>query len=83
MSRESAPLILTLTPTLTSTKKARKPRKKRKKDKGAQIIEKPLDESKPLFITIIGAAVYRSLTLKKTLKLFLSLSIRLTKCLIL
>jgi hypothetical protein len=58
MLRESALLILTLTP----IKKAKKPRKKRKKGKGARIIEKPLNESKPLFITMISAAVYRSLT---------------------
>jgi hypothetical protein len=62
MSRESAPL----TPTLTSTKKARKPKKKRKKSKG-QIME-PLDESKP--IAMIGAAAYRSLTQKKDVKTF-------------
>jgi hypothetical protein len=73
MSRESAPLTLTL----TSTKKARKPKKKRKKSK-EQIME-PLDESKPISIAIIGAAVYRSLTQKKTLKLFLLLSVRLIK----
>jgi hypothetical protein len=66
MSRESVPL----TPTLTSTKKVRKPKKKRKKGKGARIIEKPLDESKPLSIAMIGAAVYRSLIQKKDVKTF-------------
>jgi hypothetical protein len=73
MSRESAPptstLILTLTPTLTSTKKARKPKEKRKKSKG-RIIKESLDESKPIFIAIIGAAVYRSLIRKKDVKTF-------------
>jgi hypothetical protein len=64
MSRESAPL----TPTLTSTKKARKPKKKRKKSKG-QIME-PLDESKPISIAMIGAAAYRSLIQKKDVKTF-------------
>jgi hypothetical protein len=66
MLRESAPLILTLTP----IKKIKKPRKKRKKSKGARIIKKPLDESKPLFIVMISAAVYRSLTQKKDVKPF-------------
>jgi hypothetical protein len=58
--KESVPLTLTLT--LISTKKARKPKKKRKKSKGARTIEKSLDESKLIFIAMIGAAVYRSLT---------------------
>jgi hypothetical protein len=62
MLRESA--TSTLTPTLTSIKKARKPRKKRKKSKG-RIIEKSLDESKLISIIMISAAVYRSLTQKK------------------
>jgi hypothetical protein len=69
--KESAPPTLTLTPTptLTSTKKARKPKKKRKKSKG-RIIEESLDESKLIFIVIIGAAVYRSLIQKKDVKTF-------------
>jgi hypothetical protein len=62
MSRESAP------PTPTPTKKVKKLRKKRKKGKG-QIME-PLDESKPLFIAMIDAAAYRSLTQKKDVKTF-------------
>jgi hypothetical protein len=66
MSRESASLILTLTP----IKKAKKPKKKGKKNKGARTIEEPLDESKPLSIAMIGAAAYRSLTQKKDVKTF-------------
>jgi hypothetical protein len=53
---------------LTSTKKAKKPRKKRKKSK-KQII-KSLDELKPIFIAMIGAAAYRFLTRKKDVKIF-------------
>jgi hypothetical protein len=53
----------------TPTRKAKKPRKKRKKSKG-RIIKKSLDESKPIFIAIISAAVYRSLTQKKDVKTF-------------
>jgi hypothetical protein len=66
MSRESVSLTLTLTP----IKKVKKPRKKGKKSKGARTIEEPLDESKPLFIAMIGAAAYRSLTQKKDVKTF-------------
>jgi hypothetical protein len=53
MSRELALLILTL----TLTKKARKPKKKRKKGK-ERIIKESLDELKPIFIIMIGAAIY-------------------------
>jgi hypothetical protein len=66
MLRESAPPTLTPTP----IKKTKKPRKKGKKGKGARTIEKPLDESKPLSIAMIGAAAYRSLTQKKDVKTF-------------
>jgi hypothetical protein len=57
-------------PTLTPTRKVRKLKKKKKKNKGARTIEKPLDESKPLFIAMIDTAVYRSLTQKKDVKPF-------------
>jgi hypothetical protein len=66
MSRESISLILILTP----IKKTKKSKKKRKKNKGARTIEKPLNESKPLSITIINTAAYRSLTQKKDVKTF-------------
>jgi hypothetical protein len=70
MPRKSAPL----TPTLTSIKKARKPKKKRKKSKRRiikeSLDESTLDESKPIFIVMISAAVYRSLIQKKDVKTF-------------